>query len=58
MPPRGKTPSILPWTKVPLEYGQFADYFSNILSKCQCGSSFLPVIEMSRYDEYTILRYT
>ena len=50
MPPRGKTPIVTPWTKVPVEYGQFGDYFVNLLGKSQYGNSFLPVIEMSKYD--------
>ena len=58
MPPRGKTPVVLPWTKVPLEYGQFADYFTSLLNKSQFGSSFLQIVEMARYDEITIFRYT
>ena len=58
MPPRGKTPVTTPWTKVPVEYGQFSDYFNNLLAKSQYGNSFLSVIEMAKYDEYTILRFT
>lgn len=49
---------MIPWTKVPLEYGQFADYFISMLSKSQYGQSFLSTIEMSKYDEYTVFRFT
>ena len=33
LPPRGKTPNVIPWTKVPVEYSQLNDYLSNLLSK-------------------------
>ena len=29
-----------------------------MLAKSQVGASFLSVIEMAKYDEYTILRFT
>ena len=33
LPPRGKTPTIIPWTKVPVEYSQLNDYSTNLLGK-------------------------
>lgn len=48
MPPRGKTPTIIPWTKVPVEYSQLNDYVISLLNKSSFASSFIPIIDLAK----------
>jgi hypothetical protein len=50
MPPRGKTPVTNPWKKLSIEYGQFSDYFANLLKKSAFTKSFLSVIDIQKYE--------
>ena len=50
LPPRGKTPNVIPWTKVPVEYSQLHDYMTNLLSKGSFSESFLPQIDLLRWE--------
>ena len=50
MPPRGKTPVTNPWKKLNVEYGQFPDYFANLLKKSAFSKSFIPVIDIQKYE--------
>lgn len=58
MPPRGKTPLVVPWTKVTVEYGQFQDYILKMLEKSSFKDSFLPNVDMNKYEEYTVYRFS
>ena len=50
MPPRGKTPLTNPWKKLNVEYGQFPDFFLNLLKKSAFCKSFQPLVEISKYE--------
>ena len=44
MPPRGKTEASAQFKKLAVEYGQFPDFFSNLLEKSHFNKSFAPII--------------
>jgi len=58
VPPRGKTPAVQPWTKVPVEYGQINEYVTNLLSKSDLKDSFIGSIEINKYEEVTVFRFS
>lgn len=49
MPPRGKTSVVIPWTKVPVEYGQLNEYIATILSKSEFKDSFTGQVELTKF---------
>lgn len=46
------------WVKVSVDYPQFQDYLVNMLNKSSFKDSFIPSIEMSKYEEYSVLRFS
>lgn len=58
VPPRGKTPNVTPWTKVPVQYGQLNDYVAALIAKSEFKDSFIGQIELNKYEEVTAFRYS
>ena len=56
MPPHASQAALQKWKKIEVEYGEFTDFFSLSLSKSSFAQSFLPIIEIPRYEELTVFQ--
>lgn len=45
------------WVKVPVEYSQFSDYITNMLSKSNFKESFLSHVDFSKFEEITVFKF-
>ncbi len=51
MPPQGISTQNMPkWKKLQVEYSQFADFIGSSLSKSDFKKSFIPQVELQRYE--------
>lgn len=57
VPPRSGSKMSERWVKVPVEYSQFSDYITNMLSKSNFKESFLSHVDFSKFEEITVFKF-
>lgn len=57
VPPQGLSSALTSrWKKVEIEYGEFQEYFVSSIGKSAFSQSFHTVLEMSKYQEFTVFQ--
>lgn len=56
MPSKGLIAAIEKWKRLEVEYGDFPDVFAATLAHSAFALSFLPTVELLRYEEVTIFQ--